>query len=331
MFKATLITLIISLSTSAFAMIQINGAGATFPYPLYSKWFLEYSKNQKEVRFNYQSIGSGGGVRQLLADTVDFGASDVPMKEKDLKKSKYQVLHVPTALGAVSVAINLPEVKNLKLTGEALAKIYLGDIKKWDDPLIKELNPTAKLPPRNLLVVHRSDGSGTTAIFTDYLSNVSPKWEKNVGTGKAVKWPKGVGGKGNEGVTGILKQMKGSIGYVELAYALQNKLTVVALKNKNGKFTKPSLETITASAESLATAKDYKKSIVNSPGDSSYPITAMTFLLIPLKKHEGQKKEELKNFLKWAMGAGQDLAPALHYAPLPAPLRKRFLGEIGKI
>lgn len=328
---AKLVIIILFSLSFAQAITQINGAGATFPYPLYSKWFLEYAKLQKEVRFNYQSIGSGGGVRQLLADTVDFGASDVPMKPEAEKKSKYQVLHMPTALGAVSVAYNLPGLTGLKLTGDALTKIYLGEIKKWNHPLLKELNPGLNLPKKNILVAYRSDGSGTTAIFTDYLSSVNLTWKSKVGKGKAVKWPHGIGGKGNEGVTGLVRQMKGAIGYVELAYALQNKLEVVSLKNKSGQYVRPSLETITASASSLKDAKNYKKSIVNSMGENAYPITAMTFLLIPLKKHDGAKKEEFKKFLNWAMTKGQDIAPTLHYAPLPKALRKRFIGEIGKL
>lgn len=318
--------------TSALAAItNINGAGATFPYPLYSKWFAEYSKTHPDTRFNYQSIGSGGGIQQLLAGTVDFGASDVPMKAEESKKSAHEILHLPTILGAVAIVYHLEgNPAGVKLTGELLAKIYLGQITKWNDPLITKLNPGINFPNKAILVSYRSDGSGTTAVFTEYLSTLSEPWKKNVGSGKAVRWPMGIGGKGNEGVTGIVKQMKGSLGYVELAYALQNKLQVAAIQNKQGEFQTPSLQSISLAAAALQ-AQDLKKSVVNSPTKGAYPLASTTYLLIPKKKLTADKLKSMKAFLNWAMDDGQKMAALLHYAPLPEELRKAIKAEVQKL
>lgn len=313
----------------SYAMLTINGAGATFPYPIYSKWFAEYGKKNPNVRFNYQSIGSGGGVQQVLAGTVDFGASDVPMLESEEKKASHTILHVPTVLGAVAIVYNLVEVrKDLKLTGELLAKIYTGQISKWNDPLIQDLNKDLKLPAKNILVVHRSDGSGTSAVFTEYLSLTSETWKKNVGFGKAVKWPTGIGGKGNEGVTGIVKQTEGSIGYIEMAYAVQNHLSVAALKNKEGVFQSPTMPTMTSAAKILEESQSEKTSVINATGRDTYPLTSTTYLLIPLSVHTGDKLKGLKDFLSWALTDGQEMAAQLHYAPLPMRLREKMKKKI---
>src|ERR1051326_4879492 len=270
----------LGLSANASAQMMINGAGATFPYPIYSKWFDEYAKVDPSVRFNYQSIGSGGGQKQILAETVDFGASDGPMSDENLGKAPGKILHLPTVAGAVVVTYNLPGNPTLKLDGITVADIFLGKITKWNDRRIADLNAGTKLPPTDLVVVHRSDGSGTSFIFTDYLSSVSKEWEKKVGRNSSVKWPAGLGAKGNEGVAGQVKQLPGTIGYVELAYAHQNKLAFADQKNSAGNFVTPSLEAIT---EALATAKipdDFRFSMVNPPGPKAYPITGATWLLV---------------------------------------------------
>lgn len=319
------------ISMSALATVKVNGAGATFPYPIYAKWFFEYKKVKKDVQFNYQSIGSGGGIRQLLKQTVDFGASDAPMKDKDLKKAAWPIMHVPTVLGAVSVAFNLKGVGSLKLDGPTIANIFLGKIKKWNHPSIVKDNPGTVLPESDILVVRRSDGSGTTSIFSDYLSKISPDFKKQIGHGKTLRWPSTtIGAKGNEGVTGMLKQMEGSIGYIELAYAFKNHLKTVAVKNQNGKYVAPSIEGISASAAGLKDEVykgDMRVSIVNAEGDKVYPISAFTFILLPLKKEDTQLKE-VKAFLKWALTKGQSFAPELHYAPLPTNLSKILLDKI---
>ncbi|PIK16294.1 phosphate ABC transporter substrate-binding protein PstS [Halobacteriovorax sp. JY17] len=315
------------ITTNIYAVTKVNGAGATFPYPMYSKWFSEYNKLNKDVQFNYQSIGSGGGIRQLIKQTVDFGASDAPMKEKDKKKAAWPVKHIPTILGAVSIAFNLEMSGTLKLDGATLSEIFMGSISKWDDERIKNLNPGLKLPNKDILVVRRADGSGTTSIFSDYLSTVSKKWEEKVGRGKSLKWPVGIGSKGNEGVTATIKQTDGAIGYVELAYALKNNLPTVALKNKAGEFTKPSVKGVSLSAATLDKNAAVTTSIVDAAGKGVYPISAFTYILLPVKKEDAQLKE-VKKFLNWALTKGQSMAEELHYAPLPKSLATRMLNEI---
>ncbi len=310
------------------ATIKVNGAGATFPYPIYSKWFSEYKKVKPEVQFNYQSIGSGGGIRQLIKQTVDFGASDAPMKEKDKKKAAWPIKHIPTVLGAVSVAYNLPSVKKLKLDGQTLASIFLGKISNWSHPEISKLNPGVTLPKEDILVVRRADGSGTTAIFSDYLSTISKAWKSKVGQGKSLKWPVGIGSKGNEGVTATVKQTTGTIGYIELAYALKNNLKTIALKNQAGEFIQPSVKGVSLSAASLKNkGGKVTTSIVNAPGKGVYPISAFTYILLPIKEETVELKE-VKNFLNWALTKGQGMTKELHYAPLPKALAKRMLKEI---
>jgi phosphate transport system substrate-binding protein len=316
------------LSINSFAVTKVNGAGATFPYPIYSKWFSEYNKINEDVQFNYQAIGSGGGVRQLLKQTVHFGASDAPMKQKDIKKAKWPVKHIPTVLGAVTVAYNLKGIDGLKLDGKVLADIFLGKVAKWNHPSIKALNKTVDLPNKDILVARRADGSGTTAIFSDYLSDVSTDWLNTVGRGKSLRWPVGIGAKGNDGVTAVIKQTEGTIGYIELAYALKNNLSTMAIKNKAGQYAKPTVEGVSLSAKMLKGA-DAKvtTSIVNAEGKGVYPISAFTFILLPVKA-ETKELKEVKKFLNWALTDGQKMTTELHYAPLPKVLVKRMLKEI---
>ena len=317
--------------TGAQAQMLINGAGATFPYPVYSKWFSEYAKVDPSVRFNYQSIGSGGGQKQILEQTVDFGASDGPMSDENLAKARGKILHLPTVAGAVVITYNLPENPKLRLDGPTLAQIYLGNITKWNDPRIAELNPGVTLPATGIIVVHRSDGSGTSYIFTDYLSHISPVWEDTVGKNTSVKWPTGLGAKGNEGVAGQIKQLPGAIGYVELIYAIQNKLPAADFKNAAGNFITPSLASITAA---LATAKipdDFRFSMVNAPGDQAYPIAGATWLLVYEKQKDAGKGKKLVEFLNWAMTRGEGLASSLDYAPLPDNVQQRVLERIKTI
>ncbi|MHB0939361.1 MAG: phosphate ABC transporter substrate-binding protein PstS [Armatimonadota bacterium] len=301
--------------------VSLNGAGATFPYPLYSKWFDEYGKANPDVRINYQSIGSGGGIKQLQAGTVDLGASDAPLSDAEMKQMPAPVIHLPMVAGAVALAYNLPGVPTgLKLSPEVVAGMFLGDIKKWNDPKITALNRGVKLPATPVLVAHRSDGSGTSYIFTHYLAAVSPTWKTKVGAGKSVNWPAGIGGKGNEGVAGVLTQRPGSIGYVELAYADQNKLTVAALQNAAGQFVMPSIESTTAAAAGAEKAmeKDVRVSIVNAPGAKAYPISGFTYLLVYKEQTNATKGAALADFLAWAIHDGQQYAGPLKYAPLPA-------------
>ena len=325
--KVISLLMTLMITTNIYAVTKVNGAGATFPYPMYSKWFSEYNKLNKDVQFNYQSIGSGGGIRQLIKQTVDFGASDAPMKERDIKKAAWPVKHIPTVLGAVSVAFHLETVKELKLDGTTLASIFLGEISKWNDERIQKLNPKTKLPNADILVVRRADGSGTTSIFSDYLSTVSKKWEAAVGRGKSLKWPVGIGSKGNEGVTATVKQTEGAIGYVELAYALKNNLPTVALKNRAGEFQKASVEGVSLSAASLKEGAKVTSSIVDAAGKGVYPISAFTYILLPVKEETTQLKE-VKKFLNWALTDGQSMTKELHYAPLPKTLAKRMLEQI---
>lgn len=306
-------------SVAAAQGADLTGAGATFPYPIYSKWFADYAA-KTGVKINYQSIGSGGGIRQLTEGTVDFGASDAPMSDDEQAKLKTPVLHVPTVLGAVVITYSLPGVdKALKLNGDVLAKIFLGQIVKWNAAPIAALNPGVKLPSNDILVVHRSDGSGTTYIFTDYLAAVSADWAKAPGKGKEVQWPVGIGGKGNEGVAGQVKQTPFAIGYVELVYARQNKLPYASMQNAAGKFIEPSVEAVTAAAASakLPATTDFRVSIVNAPGATAYPISSFTYLLVPKTFADAAKGKKLVDFVKWAIHDGEKSAPALDYAPLP--------------
>jgi phosphate transport system substrate-binding protein len=316
--------------------VDLTGAGATFPYPLYSKWFAEYA-TQKGVRVNYQSIGSGGGIRQLSEQTVDFGASDAPMTDAEMANAKGgAIVHVPTVLGAVVVTYNVPELQQpLRLTGEALADIFLGRITKWNAPQLAALNPGVALPARDILVVRRSDGSGTSYIFTDYLAKVSPAWQGGPGKGKEVRWPVGLGGKGNEGVAGQVKSTPGTIGYVELAYATQNRLPVAAIRNAAGSFVTPSIASVTAAAagvaEQLPENSDFRISIVDAPGAEAYPISSLTWLLIYEAQRDSVKGRKLVDFVRWALRDGAQYAAPLDYAPLPAALVTRLEQRIADI
>jgi len=307
------------LALPAVAQTTLNGAGATFPYPMYSKWFSEYHKLHPEIQINYQSIGSGGGIRQVINGTVDFGASDGPMTDDMLKEAKTKILHMPTVLGADVPAYNIPGVTaELKFTPEALAGIFLGKITKWNDKAITSANSGVNLPDRDIIVVHRSDGSGTTYIWTDYLSKISPEWQSQVGTGTSVKWPIGLGGKGNEGVAGSIRQLQGSIGYVELIYAVQNNINYGSVKNTAGNFVKASLESVTAAAASAPKMPaDFRVSITNAPGKDAYPISSFTWLLIPAQSKDAAKGRILADFLNWMVTDGQKMTAGLSYAPLP--------------
>ena len=313
------------------AQLLINGAGATFPYPIYSKWFEEYSKVDPSVRFNYQSIGSGGGQKEILEGTVDFGASDGPMSDKNLARAAGPLLHIPTVAGADVVTYNLDGNPALKLDGPVIADIFLGKITQWNDPRIVAENPGVTLPDEGIVVVHRSDGSGTTYIFVDYLSSVSPEWASKVGRGTAVKWPTGLGAKGNEGVTGQIKQLPGAIGYVELVYAVQNKLPYASVKNSAGNFVGPSIASVTAALDGATIPADFRFSMVNPPGAESYPIAGTTWLLVYAQQRDPAKGKKMVEFLRWAMNSGEQLAPALNYAPLPKGLVTRVLQEIDEI
>ena len=308
-------------SAPASAETLINGAGATFPYPLYSKWFAEYAKIDQSVKFNYQSIGSGGGIKQIMAQTVDFGASDKFLTDKELQAAPGKLIHIPTVMGAVVVTYNLPGVaKGLKLNSEDVANIFLGKITMWNDPKIADDNKGINLPAKPIIVVHRSDGSGTTAIFTDYLSGINAEWAKNVGMGASVKWPVGLGGKGNEGVAGQVKTTPYSLGYVELAYAFENKLPYAFLKNKAGVFIEPSIKSTSAAAASAAKQMpaDYRISLVNQPGKNAYPIVGFTWLLVYQDQKDKTKGKKLVEFLNWELKQGQKMAAKMLYAPLPA-------------
>jgi phosphate transport system substrate-binding protein len=316
--------------------VDLTGAGATFPQPIYNKWFSDYA-TQKGVNINYQSIGSGGGIKQLQEQTVDFGASDAPMTDAEMAQAKGgAIMHIPTVIGAVAVTYNLPDVAQpLKITGEALAEIFLGKITKWNDSRIAALNPGITLPARDILVVHRTDGSGTTYIFTDYLSTVSQAWANGPGKGKDIKWPTGLGGKGNEGVAGQVKQTPGSIGYVELAYANQNRLPVAAIRNASGNFVAPSVESATAAAagmaEKLPATTDYRVSIVNAPGAEAYPIASFTWLLIYATPRDSAKAAKLGDFLRWALTTGENSVAQLDYAPLPQSMRTQLTTRIDSL
>jgi phosphate transport system substrate-binding protein len=313
--------LLISLAGPVWAEpMLINGAGATFPYPVYSKWFDEYAKLNPDIHINYQSIGSGGGIRQASELTVDFGATDGPMNEEQMNKAKVKLLHFPTVLGAVVPTYSLPEVQaDLNFTPQALAGVFLGTITKWNDPEIAKANPGVNLPDKLIIVVHRSDGSGTTYVWVDYLSKVSPEWKEKVGVGTSVNWPTGVGGKGNEGVAGLVKQTPYAIGYVELIYAEHNKMAHGRVQNSSGQFVKASLESVTTAAAAAAKAMpaDFRVSITNASGEKAYPIASFTWLLIPEKINDPKKGKAITGFLKWMLKDGQRFAPELLYAPLP--------------
>jgi phosphate transport system substrate-binding protein len=314
---------------------DLNGAGATFPYPIYSKWFADYASSTG-VKINYQSIGSGGGIRQLTEGTVDFGASDAPMSDAEMAKLKAPVLHFPTVLGAVVITYNIPGVtKAIRLTGPVVADIFAGKITKWNDDKIQSLNKGLKLPSSDILVVHRSDGSGTTYIFSDYLSSVSPSWAQAPGKGKELAWPVGLGGKGNEGVAGQVKQTPGAIGYVELAYAKQNSLPFADLQNANGEFVTPTIESVTtaaaAAAAKLPESTDYRISIVNAAGKGAYPISSFTFLLVYQTQPDAAKGKKLVDFLRWYLRNGEKTAASLDYAPLPASMVAQLEKRLGTI
>ncbi len=331
-FKNSLLCLVLTgFSPTVSAQMLINGAGATFPFPIYSKWFNEYAKVDPSVNFNYQSIGSGGGQKQILAETVDFGASDGPMSDENLAKAPGKILHIPTVAGADVLTYNLPGNPKLKVDGATIVDIFMGKITKWNDKRLAEQNPGLKLPEQDIVVVHRSDGSGTTYIWVDYLSSVSKEWETKVGRGTSVNWPTGIGGKGNEGVTGQVKQLPGAVGYVELVYAKQNKLPYADVKNAAGQYITPSIESVT---EALATAKipdDFRFSMVNPPGEKAYPISGATWLLVYEQQKDSVKGKKLVEFLNWAMSQGEGMVAALDYAPLPENIQKRVLERITTI
>ena len=311
--------LALAAAASVRAALLVNGAGATFPYPIYSKWFDEYHKKNPDTQINYQSIGSGGGIRQVTEGTVDFGATDGPMTDEQMAAAKTPMLHFPTVLGAVVPTFNVSGVPSLRFTAEALSGIFLGKVTMWNDPSIAKENPGVTLPSTPIVPVHRSDGSGTSYVFTDYLAKVNPEWAKNVGRGTSVNWPVGLGGKGNEGVSGLIKLTPNAIGYVELIYAVQNKLPYGDVKNSSGKFVRASIESVTAAAAAAADKMpaDFRVSITDAPGAEAYPISSFTWLLIPSRIENADKGTAIKNFLTWMLTEGQTLAPPLHYAPLP--------------
>lgn len=331
MLKKLLAAALLTFALPAMADdVLINGAGATFPAPLYTKWFSEYNKLNPSLKFNYQAIGSGGGIQQVTNGTVDFGASDAPMKDEQLAKVP-GTLHIPTVMGAVVITYNVPGLAELKLTPEALSNIFLGKVTKWNDPALVKDNPGAKLPDTDITVVHRSDGSGTTNIFTDYLSKVSPEWKSGVGAGTSVKWPTGLGAKGNDGVTGQVKQVPGAIGYVELAYANQNKLPVAALKNHDGAFVKPTMESTSEAAAGIEVPEDFRVSITDAKGKNAYPMAAFTYLLVQKDMKDAVKGEALVKFIDWAIHDGQKMAAPLDYAPLPKPVVAKVEAKLKSI
>ena len=325
---------VLALATIGATAQNINGAGATFPYPIYSRWFNEYSQVHPNVHINYQSIGSGGGIRQVSEGTVDFGATDGPMTDEQLAAAKVKVMHIPTVLGAVVPVYNIPGVtKDLNFSGDVIADIYLGKITKWNDPRIAKDNPGVNLPGNSILPVYRSGSSGTTYIFTDFLSKVSPSWKSGPGTGTAIKWPTGIGQQGNEGVAGMVRQSPNSFGYVELIYAVENKMSYGAVKNAAGKFLKASTEGVTAAAaaNSKAIPPDYRVSITNATGPTSYPISSFTWLLIPVKSADPAKGKALADFLTWMLDKGEAEAASMTYAPLPKPVQEMVRKSITQV
>jgi phosphate transport system substrate-binding protein len=331
--RIMLLLLCAVLPLAAFGQTTLNGAGATFPNPMYSKWFSEYHKLHSDVQINYQPIGSGGGIRQVIAGTVDFGASDMPMTDDQLREAKFKVLNIPTVLGAVVPAYNIPGVTGeVKFTPDALAGIFLGKITKWNDKAIAGANPGVNLPNQDILVVHRSDGSGTSFIWTDYLSKVNAEWKNQVGSGTSVKWPIGLGGKGNEGVAGSIRQLQGSIGYVELIYAVQTNIAYGSVRNAAGNFVKASLEGVTAAAAAAPKMPaDFRVSITNAPGKDSYPISSFTWLLIPAQSKDPAKGKILADFLNWMVTDGQKMTAALSYAPLPESVAEKVKEAIKQV
>ncbi|HLJ89674.1 MAG TPA: phosphate ABC transporter substrate-binding protein PstS [Candidatus Angelobacter sp.] len=321
------------LMGTAVAETNLNGAGATFPNPIYSKWFSEYHNLHSDVQINYQPQGSGAGIRQLQAKTVDFGASDGPMSDEQLAATSFKVLHIPTVLGAVVPIYNLPGVsESLRFTPQVLSGIFLGTIKKWNDPAIAKANPGVKFPDADIVVVHRSDGSGTTYIFTDYLSKVNDDWKTKVGKNTSVNWPVGLGGKGSDGVTGLVKQTEGSIGYVELTFALQNKIAFGTVQNAAGEFVKADMETTTAAAASVKDMPaDFRVSITNAPGKNSYPISSFTWLLVPVQWSDAGKKKVIVDFLTWMLDKGEAMTVPLDYAPLPKAVSEKVKAAIKQI
>ena len=317
-----LITILAGMSIAATAMagpLLINGAGATFPYPIYSKWFDVYSQKNPDFHFNYQSIGSGGGIKQITSGTVDFGASDGPMTDQQLSEAPGRLFHIPTVMGAVVASYNLPGVeKGLKITSDVLADIFLGKITKWNDARIASVYPEIQIPDLPIVVAHRSDGSGTTYIWVDYLSSVSNEWKLKVGKGTSVNWPVGLGGKGNEGVAGLVKQTPGAIGYVELSYAVKNNLAYAFIQNKSGNFIEPNLGSTSKAAEGVTVPSDFRVSLVNGSNPEAYPVAGFTWLLIYRNQKDAVKGEALVSFIKWAIHDGQEYTKDLLYAPLPA-------------
>ena len=314
--------------------LTINGAGATFPNPIYSKWFSDYNKLHPNIRINYQSIGSGGGIKQMISQTVFFGATDAPMTDEQLKSASGPILHFPTVLGAVVPAYNLPDASvELKFTGPLLADLFLGKIKKWNDPAIAKANPGVKLPNLDITIVHRSEGSGTTYIWVDYLSKLSPEFKQKVGVAASVNWPAGVGAKGNEGVTGMVRQTPGALGYVELIYALQNKIPFGTVQNAVGEYVRASLDSVTAAAASAAAnmPSDFRVSITNPPGKGAYPIASFTWILLYQNPSDKERSRAMVDFMKWALADGQKAAPPLNYAPLPKEVIDQEMQALQKI
>src|SRR5580765_1269815 len=325
--------LVAALAGVSNAETNLQGAGATFPNPIYQKWFSEYHNAHNDVKINYQSIGSGGGIAQLTAGTVDFGASDGPMTDEQLSKVQGKVFHIPTVLGAVVPTYNVSGVSgDLKFTPDVLADIFLGNIKKWNDPRLAKANPGVKLPDEEIAVIHRAEGSGTTYIFTDYLSKVSTAWKDKVGKGGAVNWPTGLAGKGNEGVSGMVKQTEGSIGYVELIYAISNKMPYGVVQNAAGTFVKASLESVTAAAASVKDMPDdFRVSITNAPGKDAYPISSFTWLLVPAEWPDAGKQKAFVDFLNSMVDKGQGMSAALEYAPLPKSVAQKVKARIREV
>jgi phosphate transport system substrate-binding protein len=324
---------IVMAGASIVSAQAINGAGATFPYPIYGKWFEEFRQKNPSIEINYQSKGSGAGIAQLTEGTVDFGASDMPMKDEQIAALKVKALHFPTVLGGLVPTYNLPGLADLKFSPEMLAGIFLGKIAKWNDQKIAKVNPGVKLPATDIIVVHRSDGSGTTFVFTDYLSKISPEWKAGPGANTSIKWPTGVGQQGNEGVAGMVKQTPGAVGYVELIYALKNKMEYGSVQNAAGVYLKANLESVTAAAAGAAKnmPADFRVSITNAPGKDAYPIASFTWLLIPTRIEDAQKRTALVSFLKWMLADGQKDCAALGYAPLPKEVVARELKQIALI
>jgi len=324
---------LLALALPSVGQTKLNGAGATFPYPIYSKWFSEFHSVNPNVQINYQAIGSGGGIRQLQSGTVDFGASDMPLDDAKAKQIPMPILQLPTVLGSVVPAYNISGVTGeLKFTPKILAGIYLGQITNWNDKAIAAANPGVSFPDKPIVVLHRSDGSGTTFVWTDFLSKVSPEWKSRVGSNTSVSWPVGMGGKGNDGVAGMVRQMDGSFGYIELIYALQNKIPFGSVENQAGNFVKASLESTTAAAESAKMApNDLRASITNAPGKDAYPIASFTYLLIPREWKDSTKQKALVDFLTWMLESGQGMVTQLDYAPLPDAVKQKVIAMVKEI